>query len=114
MLAFTSIPANNFHHYSADTINPLAIKAKAHLGKSVVSSSGVIGFTTGLENDYYMVDSINRMGQFYIEAKLAKFLNDNIKRIPLNISIVIDRSGSMQGIKMGYAKKAAKNIIDQL
>ena len=114
MLAFTSIPANNFQHYSADTIKPLAIKAKAHLGKSVVSSSGVIGFTTGLENDYYMVDSINRMGQFYIEAKLAKFLNDNIKRIPLNISIVIDRSGSMQGIKMGYAKKAAKNIIDQL
>jgi len=80
----------------------------------MISSSGVINFTTGLENDYYMVDSTNRIGQFYIEAKLSKFLNDNIKRIPLNISIVIDRSGSMQGIKMGYAKRAAKNIIDQL
>jgi Ca-activated chloride channel homolog len=54
------------------------------------------------------------VGHFYIEARVSKFLNDKAKRIPLNISIVIDRSGSMQGIKLGYAKKAAKNIIDQL
>jgi Ca-activated chloride channel family protein len=49
-----------------------------------------------------------------VEAKLAKFINDQVKRVPLNISVVIDRSGSMQGVKMGFAKKAAKNIIDQL
>jgi Ca-activated chloride channel family protein len=60
------------------------------------------------------VDSPNKIIHFYVEVKLAKFLNDYAKRIPLNISIVIDRSGSMEGIKMGYAKRAAKGIIDQL
>ena len=112
--AFTP-PSNSFQNYfSTDTVLPGAIKAKDHLGKNVVSLGGVISFTTGLENDYYQVDSTNKTGHFYVEIKLAKFLNDNVKRIPLNISIVIDRSGSMQGVKMGYAKKAAKNIIDQL
>ena len=113
--SFTSIHKNNFQkHVAVDTLLPGTIKARDHLGKNVVSKTGAISFTTGLENDYYQVDSINRLGHFYIEVKLAKFLNDYVKRIPLNISIVIDRSGSMQGVKMGHAKKAAKNIIDQL
>ena len=49
-----------------------------------------------------------------MELKLEKLLNPPVIRTPLNISIVVDRSGSMQGIKMGYAKKAAKAIIDHL
>lgn len=115
IFAFSSNNKKNVHQNSiADTTAPIAIRAKDHLGKSVISKNGVINFTTGLENDFYQVDSINRTGHFYIEAKLAKFMNDNVKRIPLNISIVIDRSGSMQGVKMGFARKAAKNIIDQL
>jgi len=115
VFSFTSVTTKNFQKYiSTDTVLPRAINAKDHLGKNVVSTAGAISFTTGLENDYYQVDSINKFGHFYIEVKLAKFLNDNVKRIPLNISIVIDRSGSMQGVKMGFAKKAAKNIIDQL
>ncbi|MGZ3950299.1 MAG: vWA domain-containing protein [Flavisolibacter sp.] len=97
-----------------DTTSPYVFKAKDHLGKNVVSKSGVISFTTGLENDYYQLDSVNRTGHFYVEASLSKFLNNKATRIPLNISVVIDRSGSMQGIKLGYAKRAAKNIIEQL
>ncbi len=111
----SSVETSNFRKTGmADTTAPIAIKAKDHLGKSITSSSGVMTLTTGLYNNYYPVDSINKNGYFYVEAKLAKFINDNIKRAPLNISIVIDRSGSMQGIKMGFAKRAAKNIIDQL
>lgn len=115
VFAFTSTPAKSiFKNNRIDTTAPVAIKAKDHLGKNVVSKIGAISFTTGLENDFYNTDSLTRVFHFYIEAKIAGFLNNAAKRIPLNISIVIDRSGSMQGIKMGYAKKAAKNIIDQL
>lgn len=106
--------SNTFLKNLTDTIQPVIIKAKDHLAKSVVSNSGVISFTTGLENDFYQVDSTNKSVHFYVEVKLSKFLNDNVRRVPLNISIVIDRSSSMQGIKMGYAKRSAKNIIDQL
>jgi Ca-activated chloride channel homolog len=115
VFAFTSNYRGKFSQRNfTDTVAPAVIKAKDHLGKTVVSESGVISFTTALENDFYYPDSSNKLVHFYIEAKLSKFLNDNARRIPLNISIVIDRSGSMQGIKMGYAKRAAKNIIDQL
>jgi Ca-activated chloride channel family protein len=115
VFAFTSNHSNRIAQKNAvDTIAPVIIRAKDHLGKSIVSKSGVISFTTGLENDFYYVDSLNKSAHFYVEVKLSKFLNDHFKRIPLNISIVIDRSSSMQGIKMGYAKRAAKNIIDQL
>lgn len=104
-----TIPLTSF-----DTITPVVFHAKDHKGKMVSSSKGVITFTTGVYNDYYQVDSMNKTGYLYVETKLGKFANDYAKRIPLNISIVIDRSGSMEGIKMGYAKKAAKGIIDQL
>lgn len=112
LAAFHSRPLalRNFH---PDTTAPY-FKAKDFKGKSVVSTSGVISFTTGLENDFYPADSLHRSGELYVEVKLAKLLNLPQKRTPLNISIVIDRSGSMQGVKMGFAKKAAKAIIDQL
>ena len=97
----------------SDTSLPV-FKAKDHKAKTVVSSRGVITFTTGLENDFYQADSNRRTAYLYLDVKLASLLNAPVKRNPLNISIVIDRSGSMQGIKMGYAKKAAKAIIDQL
>lgn len=114
VLSFTSVTGNrNSFKNIADTIPPV-IKAKNHLGKNVVSTSGVVTLTTGLENDFYQADSLNKTIHFYVEARLSKFLNSDARRIPLNISIVIDRSGSMEGIKMGYAKKAAKGIIDQL
>jgi Ca-activated chloride channel homolog len=115
VLAFTfKHSTRRYSLANRDTTAPYIFKAKDHLARNVTSTTGIISFSTGLENDYYQVDSENRIGHFYIEARVSKFLNDKARRIPLNISIVIDRSGSMQGIKLGYAKKAAKNIIDQL
>jgi Ca-activated chloride channel family protein len=35
-------------------------------------------------------------------------------RTPLNLSLVIDRSGSMQGTKMHYAREAAKFAVENL
>ena len=110
----SSFETQVFYLNVSDTTAPIIFHAKDHKGKSVVSSNGIISFTTGLHNDFYQADSINKTGYFYVETKLAKLLNQSTVRVPLNISIVIDRSGSMEGIKMGYAKKAAKGIIDQL
>src|SRR5689334_7418429 len=91
--AILSFHSNNnnqkFHQNIADT-TPLTIKAKNYFGKNVVSTVGVIRFTTGLENDFYYADSMGKTAHFYVEARLAKFSSDNVKRIPLNISIVID------------------------
>jgi Ca-activated chloride channel family protein len=60
------------------------------------------------------LDETGKSGYLYIETKLDRFINEGVKKLPLNISIVIDRSGSMGGEKMEYARSAAMSIIDRL
>lgn len=122
VLAITTVAflANkpNFKSFSKeviyDTSAPLAIFAKDHKGKNVISSSGVVKFSSGLDNDYYHLDSINRKGHLYLETKLGQFINENMVRVPINLSIVIDHSGSMAGEKLQQAKNSARMIIDNL
>lgn len=49
----------------------------------------------------------------YVELKAREAARKK-ERLPLNISIVIDRSGSMQGEKIANVKKAVKFVIDNL
>lgn len=49
----------------------------------------------------------------YVELKAIEATQKK-DRLPLNISLVIDRSGSMQGEKMANVKKAVKFVIDNL
>ncbi|MHB0924048.1 MAG: vWA domain-containing protein [Bellilinea sp.] len=39
---------------------------------------------------------------------------ENAARTPLNLALVLDRSGSMSGIKLEYVKQAAQHVIDLL
>lgn len=76
------------------------------------SQLGNLTLSTAFENDYYTNN--NREGNFYVELKANKYKGNHETHTPLNISVVIDRSGSMAGDKMQNAKKAAKYIVDQL
>lgn len=115
IMSFTvSSGGRSFYKAVSDSPGPVAARAKDHKGVNVVSSRGAITFTTGLDNDYYQLDSVNRTGYLYLETKVGYYLNENAGKVPLNISIVIDRSGSMSGDKMSYAKKAAADIVNKL
>ncbi|MBK6330347.1 MAG: VWA domain-containing protein [Bacteroidetes bacterium] len=82
-------------------------------GQSKQSKSrGNITLSGSFENDYYT--SQQKVGYFYAEVQAGKYENNNASRRPLNISLVIDRSGSMAGEKIRNAKKAAKYVIDQM
>ncbi len=74
--------------------------------------SGLITLSSAFQNDYF-TDNNNR-GFFYVEVQSDKYLNESYERPPMNMSIVIDRSGSMSGSKIENAKKAANHIVDQL
>ena len=107
VLSFVTPPPKTFSPFTArDTVAPAALVARDHKGMSIVSTSGVITFTTGLDNDYYWVDSVHKTGYLYLEVKVGTFLNDHVKRVPLNLSIVVDRSGSMKGEKMEFARRS--------
>lgn len=74
--------------------------------------SGGIRYSAAFENDYYTRNS--RQGFYYAELKTDASINSNQLHVPLNLSVVIDRSGSMSGEKIENVKRAAKYLVDQL
>ena len=113
--SFRSKPVCSFRYFTTDTtVLPSFAKATDYLAKNASSKNGLITLTVGLDNDLYVIDSNTRRGYLYLETAVDRFQNEAIKKVPLNISIVIDRSGSMAGEKIEFARKAAAGIIDQL
>ena len=76
--------------------------------------SGYLNLLASTDNAYYYIDEPRENVYLYTEVKADKYSNENIKRTPLNLSIVLDRSGSMEGEKLDYAKQAAITAIDLL
>lgn len=74
----------------------------------------MLNLKSGFDHSKFFPTETGTSGYYYVEAKAAKFSPVGKQRTPLNISVVIDHSGSMEGDKLTYAKKAAKFIVDQL
>lgn len=73
--------------------------------------SGSIRFTSSLDNSYYYD---NNSVYLYLDLEADKVRGER-ERTPLNISVVIDRSGSMgEKNKLEYVKKSVDYIIDEL
>ncbi|RPI15036.1 MAG: VWA domain-containing protein [Ignavibacteriae bacterium] len=73
-------------------------------------NGGPIQLSTSLDNEYYYD---NENVYLYIDLKADK-ADGSKERTPLNISVVIDRSGSMADKnKLEYVKRAVDYIIDQ-
>ena len=65
------------------------------------------------ENKVWLKNSNQTNFYLYFEIEARKF-EPSGDRIPLNISLVVDRSGSMSGDKLEYVKKAVDFVIDNL
>lgn len=65
------------------------------------------------ENNYWLSGTPKTNLFVYFELQAPKFEGEQ-KRVPLNISLVIDHSGSMEGEKLAYAKKAVDFVTDNL
>lgn len=71
-----------------------------------------LNFTTALDQPTLLKGKGDRKVIVKIEVEGGKSLRPN--RIPLNLAIVLDRSGSMGGEKLEQAKQAAMMLVDQL
>lgn len=74
--------------------------------------NGVIILTTKADKPYYLKGSDEAV-YLYVQIRSGE-APSAVKRVPLNISLVLDRSGSMEGNKLVYAKKAISFVVDQL
>ncbi len=71
---------------------------------------------------YFRAEPVNnflpdKAGNIYYYVHLQgvqKTLADTKEHVPLNISVVLDRSGSMDGDKLKYAKEALKYVVNNL
>ncbi|MDB5283090.1 MAG: hypothetical protein JWO06_2165 [Bacteroidota bacterium] len=84
-------------------------------GQQMINKAGHLTLTSELGHNYYIInDTVNNTGFLYTEVKAADYKPTDKARAPLNISIVLDRSGSMSGAKLESVKKAADFLIDKL
>lgn len=77
-----------------------------------MDSLGAVSWLAQAGSKYYYGDHGQDL-YVYIQLKGSEPPADK-KRVPLNISLVLDRSGSMAGDKIAYARKAAAFVVEQL
>lgn len=75
-------------------------------------STKLINWVVRPGNAYYMRDSGDAL-YLYVHV-VSGDVKQEKPRTPLNVSLVLDRSGSMAGEKIEYARKAARFLVDQL
>jgi Ca-activated chloride channel family protein len=64
-----------------------------------------------VNNNYIVGETEN---DIYVKLDFSAIKYETEKKLPLNISLVLDRSGSMAGEKLDQAKKSVIAFIDSL
>lgn len=71
-------------------------------------------FRLEADNDLYLTDDPEHVINMVAHFKALTNVNEEHQRYPLNLSIVLDRSGSMSGVKLERTKEAVIHLIKQL
>ena len=72
---------------------------------------GNVALTTTLSNTHILMPGDGAI-ELAIDLKAGNKANRS--RLPMNIALVIDRSGSMRGVKMDHTLQAAAHLVRQL
>ena len=72
-----------------------------------------LALETKLNNDFYLINEQENKLYLWVNVKGNPIIY-NKEKTPINVALVLDRSGSMSGAKLNYARKATKYIIDNL
>lgn len=92
----------------------IAVSAKAqNVHHGDLAANGSLYFRAEPVNNF-LPDKAGNIYYYMHLQGVQKALADTKEHIPLNISVVLDRSGSMEGDKLKYSKEALKYIVNNL
>ncbi|NOK35503.1 VWA domain-containing protein [Corallococcus exercitus] len=80
------------------------------LGRPASGNAGPVEFTGKLSGAYVKAGPGEAFAVFELSARLP----EKTQRVPVNLALVVDRSGSMDGGKLADAKRAAQELVRQL
>jgi len=90
----------------------MGIVAVLLLALPMVGSANQIGLDVAMGSPYVLADN---KSVAYVRINMTGFeLEDADKRTPVNLAIILDKSGSMNGEKIAQAKHAARNAVKRL
>lgn len=78
-----------------------------------LSPSGSLYFRAEPVNNFFTPETDKVYYYVHLQGTEKK-VSAAPKHVPLNLSIVIDRSGSMEGAKLNYTKEAVKYLVNKL
>ena len=85
------------------------------MGQTMTASAKQLDLNVAMARPTMYIDGELKKGQNYVRIGLTGFeLESEKERQPVNVAIVIDKSGSMQGDKIVQARKAAIQAVDRL
>ncbi len=73
-----------------------------------------VPFALHLRSSHARLTALDEPQMLYVLAEVKANKSFEVQRPPLNICLVLDRSLSMEGARMGQAKEAASYLIDRL
>ncbi|MFY0672810.1 MAG: VWA domain-containing protein [Bacteroidia bacterium] len=77
-------------------------------------TNDLVVLKSSLNSNYYEPGQTENFRYLYLEVSTKPFEIKNEERKPLNICLVIDRSGSMGGDKLAFVKDAAVFVLENL
>jgi len=80
----------------------------------MLTTNGSIYFKAEPLNNYFNENTEKIHYYVHLQGSSLPETSQKENSIPLNLSVVIDKSGSMDGQKLEYAKEALKYIITNL
>ena len=75
------------------------------------AATGSLELKTSLSNTHVLMPG---NGEVHLSIELKAGELEDMERLPMNIALVIDRSGSMRGEKMEQTRAAARHLVSQL